>query len=106
MISGKTFLVMMMAVLGTGCPFGDPEGPGASGTISLGASVDASAFKTLEITAIVDTGAPFDPAHPVFTAPASAPSASWTPSNDDLTAVTFPHAYQSGEVLGTTEVQR
>ena len=107
MISAKTILVLMMAAVGTGCiPFGDPEGPGASGSISLGKGADPSAFKTLKITAIADTGAPFDPAHPVFTAAATAPSETWGTSNEDLTTVTFPHDYLSGEELGTTEVQR
>jgi hypothetical protein len=107
MISAKTILVLMMAAVGTGCiPFGDPEGPGASGSISLGKGADPSAFKTLKITAIADTGAPFDPARPVFTAPASAASETWEASNEDLTTVTFPHDYLSGDALGTTEVQR
>ncbi len=107
MISARSILVLMMAAVGTGCiPFGDPEGPGASGSISLGKGVDASAFKTLKIIAVVDTGVPFDPAHPVFTAPAPDPSSAWPATSEDLNAVTFPHAYLSGDELGTTEVER
>ena len=107
MFSAKTILMLMMAAVGSGCiPFGDPGGSGAAGEISLGKGVDPSAFKTLKIVAVVDTGLPFDPAHPVFTGPAPEATFSWPASNEDLKTVTFPHTYLSGEAVGTTDVER
>jgi hypothetical protein len=108
MVSRTSILAAMIAVssLASGCiPFGDPEGPGAAGTISLGAGVDASGFQTLVVRAVPDTGDAFDPAHPQFTASTPDGESAWDGDGAALDGATFPRAYQVGDVLGTTSQQ-
>lgn len=98
--------MLTVAALASGCiPGGDPEGPGAAGKISLGAGVDASAFKTLAVRAVPDTGDPFDPSHPQFTAPAPDGEPAWSADVESLDGMTFPHPYGVGDELGTTSQQ-
>jgi hypothetical protein len=110
MISGKSILVFVLAAVSSGIvgciPFGDPVGVGVSGDITLSKGVDASAFKTLKVIAIVDTGTPFDPSHPVFTGPAPEGSVTWNGRNEALKAVTFPFAYESDASVSPTETER
>jgi hypothetical protein len=99
--------VIAVSALASGCiPFGDPEGPGAAGNISLGAGVDASGFQTLVVRAVPDQGDPFDPAHPQFTGSAPDRESAWDADVESLEGATFPHPYQVGAVLGTTSQQR
>jgi hypothetical protein len=103
---GKSIFVFAMITLGSalaGC--GDPAGPGASGSISLGTGVSQSGFKALHLRAIPDAGEAFDPVNPQFTASAPADGPAWDPGIEDLQGMTFPHAYSFGAVLGTTREQ-
>jgi hypothetical protein len=87
-----------LVLLGTGCPIpiGDPEGPGVSGSVSLGTGVDSGTFQTLALRAFPDSRDTFDPA-------ASLPAITFDWRQDDVLAgLVFPYAFQLGEVLGTT----
>ncbi|WP_437806512.1 hypothetical protein [Sorangium sp. So ce1078] len=103
-------LGLVMSALGatlSGCiPFGDPEGPGASGVVSLGEGVSTSGLTTLRVRAIPASGEPFDSDNPRFTGPALAPEDRWITVNERLDGLTFPHPYQLGMVLGTTDKER
>ncbi|MDC3960457.1 hypothetical protein [Polyangium jinanense] len=96
------FLSLLLAAVGAaGCvPFGDPEGPGASGNVLLGNGVTAADFTTLRIRAVPDDAQKaFDPAAPVF----PAVSGEELPTlHEELAGLTFPHAYLISEGLGTT----
>jgi hypothetical protein len=83
-----------LAIAITGC---DPGGPGASGEVRLGSGVEPSNFKTLELRASPDPDKSFDPAKPDFPA-----SSEWSLPGEDLTKITFPHAYELGAGIGTT----
>jgi hypothetical protein len=100
MMNSKVVFALVMAVVGTGVVGCDPEGAGASGVITLGEGVDASAFRTINVTAIVDTGKPFDPKQPVFTA--SEQTDGWLPFRQDLSVTKFPLEYQVSQGVGTT----
>jgi hypothetical protein len=86
-------LCMLLTV--TGCPMGDPEGPGASGFLALGAGIDASTFQSLEVRGFPNAG-PFDPK-------ALLPSSLlfWR-TGATVRDVTFPFHYEVGEGIGTT----
>jgi hypothetical protein len=85
----------VVACLATGClPFGDPEGPGAAGTLSVDPSVDVTPFKTLAVRVFPDPG-------PAFDATAVLPADAF-PADEALAGVRFPHPYQVGTPLGTT----
>jgi hypothetical protein len=84
-------LVAVTALLG-GC---DPEGPGAKGTISIDPSVDPSGFATLQIRAYPDSEKDFDPA--------KMPATSNAQQGLALSQVTFPHFYDVGEGVGTSD---
>ncbi|KYF53359.1 hypothetical protein BE08_42950 [Sorangium cellulosum] len=91
----------------SGCiPFGDPEGPGASGVVSLGDGVSTSGLTTLRVRAIPASGEPFDEDDPQFTGPAFAAEDGWLTVNERLDGLTFPHPYEVGDVVGTTDKQR
>jgi hypothetical protein len=111
MVGCKSILALTLASVGplsVGCiPFGDPEGPGASGNVSLGTAVDASAFQSLVVNAAPDAGKAFDPAHVQFPTASSTPAGEtrWEPYVEALKDAKFPLAYQVSEVLGTTKQQ-
>lgn len=88
------FLLLLLSGV-FGC---DPGGPGASGTISLGAGIDHSKFATLAIRIFPDARADFDPAAPLPAASGGGPQA----RDEPLSALQFPYRYQLGEPLGTT----
>jgi hypothetical protein len=99
-------LALLFAAFGAGAciPFGDPEGPGAAGNISLGAGVVADGFTTLHVAAVPDDSQKaFDPKAPGFPGTLSSDESGWAPETEALAGMTFPHAYQSGEGLGTTK---
>jgi hypothetical protein len=77
-----------------GC--GDPEGPGAAGTLSLDPGIRAADYAVLEIRAYPNTGSEFDPA----LIPAEPPARLGT----FLSEVTFPHAYSVSEGPNTSDV--
>lgn len=100
------FVMSAVAPALSGCiPFGDPEGPGASGVVSLGDGVGTSGLTTLRVRAIPASGEPFDKNDPQFTA-ALAPEDGWLTVNERLDGLTFPHPYEVGEAVGTTDKQR
>lgn len=98
-------VALALSALGTiGCiPFGDPEGPGASGNISLGEGVTTEGLATLRLS--VAPEAPFDPAAPSFPA-AGGEGSTWLSSVEDLTTITFPHGYSVSDGVGTTPSER
>jgi hypothetical protein len=106
MISRESILALTLAALALGLAACDPAGPAASGEIALGKDVDASGFKTLKMRAVVDSGSPFVPLHPVFTGPASAGAEPFPSSNEDLAGLEFPHAYDLGGGIGTIPEER
>ena len=83
-----------LAALGAiGCvPFGDPEPSSADGTIALGGQVKTDGFVTLRLR--VAPEAAFDPAAPSFPADGGEGSA-WSVPSEELSTVTFPHAYRA-----------
>ena len=86
----------MILMAAGGCiPFGDPGGPGATGTISLAAKLDPAAFQTLVVRAFPDDGPAFDP-----TASASSDALE---RSEPLTDIHFPYRYKVAEALGTTD---
>lgn len=96
-----SLLLTALGIAGAGCiPFGDPGGPGASGQVSLGSGVDATAFVAMVVHAVPDDAQrPFDPTAPAF--PTSVgDDALYT--QEAPTGVTFPHPYEVSESIGTT----
>jgi hypothetical protein len=84
-------LVAAMAL--TGC---DPQAPGASGTMTLGPGVDATAFQTLSLRTFANASGTFDPSTPI---PADA---YW--DTESTAAITFPYRYSVGGPVGTSAV--
>lgn len=86
------------AIVGlAGC---DPEGPGASGVISLGTGVDASGFEMLEIYAFAnESQAAFDPAQPIPRVAEEAYN-----YGEVLAEIVFPFSYRVGGAVGLTRV--
>jgi hypothetical protein len=87
--------MVAVAALALGC---DPEGPGASGKISLGAQVNAMDFASLEIRIYPDANESFDPAQ--------MPSAFPATSSQTVAQITFPFAYSVGEGPNTSDEPR
>ncbi len=96
------FLLSVISCLVGACiPFGDPQGPGASGTISLGSGVNTSGLTTLHIFNLVDGGSStFDPRTLTITQ-----EFSWNQADIDVSAMGFPYEYDVGEPLGTTSTE-
>jgi hypothetical protein len=93
---------LLLAVLGvTAC---NPEGPGASGEVSLGSGVEPAGFQFFNIVATpADAQSPFNPAAPSFpSASISAASEAPFPVQDPLAGMTFPSPYKTGQSLGTS----
>jgi hypothetical protein len=76
----------------------DPEGPGASGLVSLAPNVDAKRFSSLELRAYPDASSSFD----VAEVPADAPARLSLLTSE----VAFPYRYDIGEGVGTSPQQR
>jgi hypothetical protein len=95
-VSKVWVLVLALAAVASaaGC---DPEGPGASGVISLGPDVDASAFQSLAMRVFANpSSASFDPSAAI-------------PHDDDahvesLADIAFPFRYKVGGSIGTSDV--
>jgi hypothetical protein len=95
-VSKLRVLVLALAVVASaaGC---DPEGPGASGVISLGPAVDASAFQTLAMRVFANpSSAPFDPSTAI-------------PHDEEarvetLADIAFPFRYKVGGSIGSSDV--
>lgn len=89
----SSMIVVVLALAVTGC---DPEGPGARGTISLGAGADVSQAYRLEIRVFPDPEDSFEPGIAI--------------ENEELRAeslllgeVEFPFDYEVGHALGTSD---
>ncbi|MGK4003174.1 hypothetical protein WMF31_11165 [Sorangium sp. So ce1036] len=106
----RSVLVLSLITLGgvsAGCvPFGDPEGPGARGVVSLGEGVSTSELKTLQVRAIPASELPFDDESPQFTRPDLAADDRWHALSEPLDGLSFPHPYEIGDVVGTTDHKR
>ncbi|WP_437331281.1 hypothetical protein [Sorangium sp. So ce394] len=109
MIDRKSVLGLAMSALCawlSGCiPFGDPEGPGARGEVSLGEGVSTSGLMTLRVHAVPASDEPFDKDDPRFTGPDLA-EGGWITVNEGLDGLTFPHPYEIGSGVGTTDTKR
>src|SRR5262245_53626070 len=78
----------------------DPQGPGASGVIGLGAGVDACGFETLEIYAFAnESEAAFDPARPITEV--SREVEHWRGTSCELG---YPLSYKVGGDIGSSDV--
>jgi hypothetical protein len=89
-------IVATLTALSFGC--GDPEGPGATGTISLSPGVDPASFRSLAIRVFPDANLDYDPA----TAPPR-PLPAATGLDQALGAsVEFPYRYAVGDAIGKT----
>ena len=89
----------LLALLSIAAPFAagcDPEAPGASGTLTLGAAVDAASFQTLAIRTFANESGPWDPSMVI---PADADKA-----DEAVSAVKFPHPYRVGGEVGSSPV--
>ncbi|WP_437960461.1 hypothetical protein WME76_12995 [Sorangium sp. So ce119] len=106
----RSVLVLAMAALGgvlAGCiPFGDPEGPGARGAVSLGEGVSTSELETLRVRAVPASDTPFDTDDPQFPGPDLDGDDRWDALAVSLDGLSFPHPYEIGDVLGTTDHPR
>jgi hypothetical protein len=91
--------IIASACLTVGCPFGDPEGPGAQGKILLPNEVSLTGFKSLRIVGFPDAEASFDPKSTLAES-----EFGWSEERT-LSDVEFPYSYQVGDVLGTTPHQ-
>lgn len=80
-----------LAVALAGC---DPAGPGAAGTVSASATIDAPTWTTLVIGVFADPTGTFDPSKPL---PADALT-----SIEELRSAPLPHRYEVGGGVGTT----
>jgi len=90
-----TMAAAVMAAAMTGC-FGDPAGPGASGSVAAGPKVDTAPFKMLVIEVFPDPSNKFDP---------RALPATQLKSVHEFPGTPLPHRYELSEVLGTTETR-
>lgn len=95
---GRATRIVKLALAGALLCSCDPEGPGASGLISLAPKLDAKTFSSLELRAYPDASSSFDAAK----VPADAPARLSLITSE----VTFPYQYDIGEGVGTSEQQR
>lgn len=87
----RLILGVALVVVGTtGC---DPEAPGAAGTITLDADVDATVYQALALRTFAG---PYDPSQPI---PSTADR-----EDEAVAAITFPHRYQVGGGIGSSNV--
>ena len=86
-------VALLAAIALTGC---DPQAPGASGTMTLGPGVDATAFQTLSMRTFANASGTFDSSTPI---PADA---YW--DTESIAAITFPYQYFVGGAVGTSAV--
>jgi hypothetical protein len=86
-------LTLALVAVGAAC---DPPAPGAAGTISLDATIDATMFSTLAIRAFPNPSGSFDPTLPIPSGVA--------PVDEHLAGLVFPHHYRIGGGIGGTKV--
>jgi len=94
--------LVLIAFGAAGC-FGDPEGPGVTGKISLGGGIVTDNFTTMNIKPVPDDAQkPFDPKAPGFPDSLKSDETNWGATTVDFATVKFPYVYETSEVLGTT----
>lgn len=93
-------LIAVLLAAAAGC---NPEGPGATGDITLGVDVEATGAKTLEIRAVPDDDPAFNPASPRF--PTEKSGELWKASAK-ISDIKFPYTYEIGETIGTSDQER
>lgn len=92
----------LVAFCAGGC-FGDPQGPGATGKISLGQGIVTDNFTTMHINVVPDDAQkPFDPKAPGFPDSLKSDVTTWAATTVDFATVTFPYVYEVSDALGTT----
>lgn len=101
MLQATYSFALLAALFATaGC---NPEGPGATGDIVLGAGVEAAGAKTLEIRAAPDDDPAFNSASPRF--PSEKSGELWQASAK-ISEIKFPYTYEIGETIGTSDKER
>jgi len=85
-------MIALLPMALAGC---DPGGPGASGTVTLGAGVDPAAFAILELRAFAPAGATYAPATNDI-----AGQPGLFRKSIPLAGITFPCDYELGGGLG------
>jgi hypothetical protein len=98
-----TYSFALLAVLLAAAAGCNPEGPGATGDVSLGADVEATGSKTLEIRAAPDADPAFNPASPRF--PSEKSGSLWEASAN-ISEIKFPYTYEIGETFATSDKER
>jgi hypothetical protein len=89
----SSFLTLVFLAVAAGC---DPAGPGASGTINVGETIDVTAFSTLAVRAFPDPSGSFDPTLPI--------ASGVEPVDERLAGLVFPHHYRIGGGIGGTQI--
>jgi hypothetical protein len=84
---------LFLVIAGAGC---DPQAPGASGTMTLGAGVDVSGFPILVLRTFANASGPYDSSAPI---PADAYR-----DYEATASITFPYHYTVGGGVGVSDV--
>jgi len=90
-VPGALPIALFLSIAAGGC---DPDAPGASGTISLGSGVDATAFQALAIRSFPNWLGAYDPSMQI--------EGDAYQENEAVAALEFPYQYRISGTVGTS----